>query len=455
MMNFRIFVYAALIISAFALFISGPLSAESGGEGELVYFIPVEKEVERGLEAFLNRSIQTAEEEGADHIVFEVHTPGGFVDAAGNIASLVRNAETPTTAFIVGDALSAGAYISLNADEIVMAPGTRMGAAAVIDGTGSAADEKAQSAWLASMREAAELNDRDPEFALAMADSRIDLPEYGAGEGELLTLTPGQALEAGYAEATAENREELLDYLGMENAEIKETEVSFAEQLARFVTHPVVIPILLSIGSLGLVLELYSPGFGIPGIMGASALFLFFFGHLVAGFAGWEAVILFGIGVILILVEIFSPSFGIFGILGIGGVVGSLVLSSYSTVNIMISVTIALIITVIASVIFFKYASYKGPFRRVILSDQTKTELGYVSNENREEIIGQTGEALTVLRPSGTAIINDERLDVVSEGGYIEQGRKVKVISMAGSRIVVREISEKNDESNEKKEENT
>ncbi|UTR17069.1 nodulation protein NfeD [Salipaludibacillus sp. LMS25] len=441
MRSFKLLFYSLFLLVAIALMIFAPPKVESGGEGDLVYVIPVEKEVERGLEAFLNRSIQTAEEAGADHIVFEVHTPGGFVDAAGNIASLVRNTEIPTTAFIVGDALSAGAYISLNANEIVMAPGTRMGSAAVIDGAGNAAEDKAQSAWLASMREAAELNGRDPVYALAMADETIDVSEYGAGEGSLLTLTPSQALEVGYAEATAENREELLEYLSMEKAEVKEAEITFAEQIARFVTHPIIIPILLSIGSLGLVLELYSPGFGVPGIMGASALFLYFYGHLVAGFAGWEAIILFGIGVVLIVLEVLSPSFGILGILGIGAILASLVISSFSLMNLLLSVVIAVIVTIIASVIFFKYASYKGPFRRVILTDQTKTEQGYVSNENRHDIIGEVGEALTILRPSGTALLNDERLDVVSEGGYIEQGRKVKVISATGSRIVVREIT--------------
>jgi len=224
-----------MLMLAFMMLIFTPPEAKSSGSGELVYYIPVEQAVERGLEAFLERSISTAEEEGADQIVLEVNTPGGFVDAAGSIAKLVRDANVPTTAFIVADALSAGAYISLNADQIVMTPGSRMGSAAVIDGTGNAAEDKAQSAWLASMRDAAELNGRDETYALAMADERIDLPEYGAGEGELLTLTGSQALEVGYAEAVVDNRAELLEFMNIENAEERTTEVSFAEQIARFV----------------------------------------------------------------------------------------------------------------------------------------------------------------------------------------------------------------------------
>ncbi|MBM7097111.1 nodulation protein NfeD [Bacillus sp. H-16] len=441
MKSVRISIYSIFLLTAFLLLLFPP-AAQSDGEGKLVYYIPVEQTVERGLLAFMERSFEAAAEEGADHIVLEVDTPGGFVDAAGRIASLMNNTDIPITAFVVNEALSAGAYISLIADNIVMMPGTDMGSAAVIDGAGNAAEEKSQSVWLARMQDAAEKNDRDPKYALAMADNSIALPEYRAGEGELLTFNAREALEAGYAEAIANNREELLEFLELEGAIEREMEVSFAEQIARIVTHPIVVPILLSVGSLGLVLELYSPGFGIPGLMGIGALLLYFFGHTVAGFAGWETYILFGIGIVLVVIEILVPGFGIFGILGIGAIVASLVLGSYSTANIMVSILIAAVVTIVAVILLFKYAGYRGPMKRVILSDSTNTEKGYISNVTRNELLGVTGEALTVLRPSGTALIEDERLDVVSEGGYIEQGRKVKVISTAGSRIVVREVSD-------------
>ncbi|MCD8511974.1 MAG: nodulation protein NfeD [Bacillus sp. (in: Bacteria)] len=439
MKRVRIITFTLMILLSFLLALL-PTSANSDGEGKLVYYIPVEQAVERGLLAFLERSVDTALEEGADHIVFEVDTPGGLVDAAGQIANLIKGIPVPTTAYVVGEAMSAGAFISLNADQIVMVPGSAMGAAQVIDGSGTAAEDKAQSAWLATMKEAAELNGRDPIYALAMADPEIDLPDYRAQAGSLLTLTASEALEVGYAEAIAADREELLAFLGLENAIEREMEISFAEQIARFVTHPIVIPILLSIGSMGLVLELYSPGFGIPGIMGLSALFLFFFGHLVAGFAGMETFILFGVGIILLLIEVFVPGFGIFGIIGIGSIIGSMVLASYSTANILFSLLIAAVLTIIMSVLFFKYVGYSGPLKRVILTDSIKTDEGYVSNVTRQEMVGKVGEALTVLRPSGTALFDDERLDVVSEGGYIAQGKKVKIVATAGSRIVVREV---------------
>lgn len=437
----RKIVFVSLIALAVIISLTKP-SVHSQSNNEVVYFIPIEQTVERGLEAFLKRALETAEAEGADHIVLEVDTPGGLVDAATNIANLLVNTETPITAYITVKALSAGAYIALNADQIVMAPGTTMGAAAVIDGSGNAAEDKMQSMWLATIESAAELQGRDPIYARAMADKDVDLPEYGAGAGKLLTFKTSGALKAGYAEAIASNRTELLMFLGMENAEVRELEVSFAEKVARIVTHPIIIPILLSIGSLGLVLELYSPGFGIPGIMGISALMLFFFGHLFAGFAGFEVLILFAAGIILIIVEIFFPGFGIFGVLGITAITGSMVLASYSTVNILLSILIALFITVIASVLFFKYFGYNGPLKKMILTNATTSELGYISNETRQELVGKVGYALTMLRPSGTAIFEAERLDVVSEGEFIGQGKNIKIIATKGSRIIVREVKE-------------
>ncbi|MDT8861791.1 nodulation protein NfeD [Alkalihalobacillus sp. MEB130] len=417
-------------------------SEEETQKDAVVYYIPVEQTVERGLEAFMARSIQTAIEDGATHIVLEMDTPGGAVDAAGNIAMLIQETDLPIITFVRNKAISAGAYIALNTDQIIMAPGATMGSAAVIDGAGNAADDKTQSYWLSEMRSAAELNDRDPQYALAMADQRIDLPELGAPEGELLTLTAQQAIQVEYAEAIASNRTELLEYLELGNVEERDMEVSFSEQIARFVTHPVVIPILLSIGSLGLVLELYSPGFGVPGIMGISALLLFFFGHMFAGFAGWESMILFVIGFLLIMVEIFIPGFGIFGLLGIGAIIGGMLLASFSTASMLIYIAIALVISTVAAIFIFKYFGHRGPMKKIVHTASTNTEEGYISNETRKELIGQIGTTLTPLRPSGSAVFEQERLDVVSEGGYIGQGSKIEVVYTAGSRIVVREVKE-------------
>src|SRR5690625_4708708 len=438
--NMILFTIPFVILFLFLLIIPSFTKANQSGENQLVYFIPIENEVERGLEAFLIRATDQAIEDGANHIVFEIDTPGGRVDSAGQIGKLLQGLEIPTTAYVVNQALSAGSYIALNSDTIYMRPNATMGASGVITSDGNAADEKAQSAWIAAMKSAAESNGRDPLYAIAMADKTIDLPELGAPEGEFLTLSPNDAVEVDYAEGVVKNRDELLDELNLTDATIEETETTVAEELARFVTNPVVVPILLSVASLGLIVELYTPGFGVAGTMGIVALVLFFYGHIIAGLAGMETVILLIIGIIFIILEFFVPG-GILGIIGVGAVVVSLFLSGYDLSHMAISILIAMVVGIATFIILYRRAdAEKGFFQRIILKDRTMTEQGYVTTDVKTEYLGKKGITVTTLRPAGIAEIGDERVDVVSEGTYIERSKKVEVIAVEGMRIVVREI---------------
>ncbi|MGM0874316.1 MAG: NfeD family protein [Bacillota bacterium] len=433
---FQLMLAFAFILALFNGF-SSELKADSNKK---VYIIPLEETVEKGLSQYIKRTISDAKSQQVDHIILEIDTLGGAVDGAMEIADTLRSSEIPITAFINRRAISAGAYIALNADQIYMAPGSKMGSAAIITGDGNAAEDKAQSLWLSEMKESAERNGRDPIYALAMADKNVDLPEYAAGKGDLLTLESKQALQVGYSEGTAENHKDLLKQLNLTGASIIEAEESFAEKIARFITHPVVVPILLSIGSIGLVVELYSPGFGVAGFMGLTSLFLFFYGHLVAGLAGMESIILFILGIILLIAELFVPS-GIIGIVGFVSIITSLYIASGDFVHMSISLLTSFAVAIIAAILLVKvFGKRMNIFKKLILRDSTNTESGYVSNKSRTELLGLEGVALTSLRPSGTAVIAEERLDVVTEGGYINQGQKVKVVKVEGSRIVVREL---------------
>lgn len=427
------------IVMFLSLFGSAYMPAADNAS-EKVAVIPIEETVEKGLSQFIKRSFKEAREEKVNHIILDINTPGGAVDAALEIADTIRASEIPVTAFIDSRALSAGAYIALNADQIYMVPGAKMGSAAIIDLEGNTADKKAESLWLAEMKESAERNNRDSKYALAMADPDVDLPEYGAGKGDLLTLNAEQAVEVNYAEGIAENLDSLLNALDLGSAEVIEMEVSFAEKVARFVTNPIVIPILLSIGSLGLIVELYSPGFGLPGFMGLSSLFLFFYGHYIAGLAGLETVILFIVGLILVAAEFFVPG-GIIGFIGFGAIILSFFIATDDIAYMAFSLVVALLVAVTAAIIFVKvFGKRMNIFKKLILRDSTNTESGYVSNRNRLELIGKTGIALTSMRPSGTALIDDERIDVVTEGMYIAKDQKIKIVKVEGSRVVVREI---------------
>lgn len=337
------------VLSAMVIPFSGTDAA-----AQKVYKVPVHNEIEKGLYAFLQRSFQEAEEAGANAIFLDLDTPGGFTDAAGKIAQLFEVTDMPIIAFIDNEALSAGAFLALHADRIYMVPTGTMGASQVIESTGNAAGAKAHSAWVANMISAAESSGRNPLYAEAMAEPNIDLPKYRAGKGDLLTLTAKEAEEVRYSDGTVSTFKELLEVTGYADAEVVSTNETFAESIARFVTNPIVVPILLSVASLGIVLELYSPGFGVPGMMGLAALFLFFFGHLVAGLAGYETIILFIIGIGLVIAEFFLPG-GIAGIIGSLAIIGSIIMAGGNPLYMGISVLIAIAIAATGMGIIMKF----------------------------------------------------------------------------------------------------
>lgn len=229
---------------------------------------------------------------------------------------------------------------------------------------------------------------------------------------------------------------------GMEAGNIS----TFVEKLATFVTNPIVVTVLLTVASLCLVLELLSPGIGIPGMIGFLSLILFFFGHVSAGFAGFQNILLFMIGFALLLAELLVPG-GILGLIGSAFMVIGLLFAGKSVVHMAYSMIIALAIAIIGMVVLVKFFGKNiHLFSKLVLKDATTTEEGYVSNIKRNDLLGKEGITLTPLRPAGSVLIGDERVDVVSEGSYIDFDKKVKVVQVEGSRIVVREIKEKEGE---------
>ncbi|QPC46930.1 NfeD family protein [Mangrovibacillus cuniculi] len=432
-----------LLLLCFSLI--NPIVTFAKGE-QKVFVIPLQNEVEKGLLQFLTRGMEEAKEQQADYIVLDIDTPGGVVDAARDIGSLLDSVDIPIIAYVNPEAISAGAYISLHADYIYMHPNAQMGAAGVIDGAGNAAGQKVQSYWYAAMTSAAESHGRDPLYAQAMTNADIDLPKYDAGKGKFLTLTTRTAEEVGYSNGSASTINDIFADLSIENPQVLSVEETFVEKLARFITNPVVVPILLSIAGLGLVVELYSPGFGIAGTMGLSSLLLFFYGHLVAGLAGYEAILLFIIGAVLIILEFFVPG-GILGILGALGVVGSILLAGGDIVQMGYAILISFVVVIVAMVVLAKvFGKRMRLWNRLILRDATTTELGYVSNVNRLEIVGRTAVTVTPLRPSGTIMLENERLDAVSEGGFLPSHIEVQIIKVEGSRIVVRALTQSKEE---------
>ena len=431
-------VVSSLLIFAMAIVLLVPFVQADSSQKVIV--AKVHNEVERGLYAFLNRAIHEAEEQNADALILNIHSPGGLIDAALDIGKLLEEADVKIIAYVNTNALSAAAFIALHADEIYMTKNATMGAAQAIVSSGNAAGVKAESAWTGSMKAIAESKGKNPIYAQAMADPDINLAEYRAPVGKLLTLTAEEAVEVKYANGIANTIDEVLQLAGLENAQVTKLEPTFFENVVRFITNPIIIPILLSIASIGLVLELYSPGFGIPGTMGLAAIAIFFFGHLLAGLAGFEIIIMFVIGFILLIAEFFVPG-GIVGIIGGVFILMSLIFAGASVTHMLLSIIIAMAIAIVGMVVLMKFFGKKlQVFNKLVLKDATTSEEGYVSNENRIELIGKIGITLTPLRPAGVVEVDGERLDVVSEGNFVDVQKDVRIVKVEGSRIVVREV---------------
>ncbi|WP_423799129.1 NfeD family protein [Neobacillus sp. SAB-20_R2A] len=210
--------------------------------------------------------------------------------------------------------------------------------------------------------------------------------------------------------------------------------------MVEFLMNPVVVTVLLTIGGVGLVLELFSPRFGLSGLIGLLALVLFFYGHFMAGYAGVGTLVLFAGGILLLFFELFLPG-AVAGTLGLAALILSFFLAGEDALQMGVSILISIFLTTLVFFLMIKVLGKKLVlFNKMVLFDSAKKEDGYVSNINRTDLLGKEGVALTILRPAGTAIFNNERVDVVSEGGFIAQNAKIKVIKVEGARIVVREV---------------
>jgi membrane-bound serine protease (ClpP class) len=412
-----------------------------------VVHIPVSGTIELGLAPFIERSLRDAREAGASAVILEIETPGGRIDAAQRIVKAIGEAEIPVYAFINRNAFSAGAMIALATDGIFMVPGAVIGAATPVGGDGEKASEKIVSAMRAEMRALADRHGLDPRIAEAMVDEEIEIPDL-VEKGKLLTLTTGEAVAIGYAKEIA-GWGALMEALGLAEADVVPAEINWAELTVRFLTHPIVAPLLLSLGFLGLIIEFKTPGFGLGGIVGAAALVLFFGSHFIIGLAGWEALILLGIGILLLGIEIFVvPGFGFFGIGGIIGVLAGIYLSmlgrlatslDYARAATMLSITI--IVVLVCAWVLLRRLPQSRRFARtgILLGEEMTRERGYLSGDVREDLVGTIGQALTDLRPAGTGQFGDERIDVTADGNWIAAGSRIRVIRSEGYRHVVRE----------------
>jgi membrane-bound serine protease (ClpP class) len=426
------------------------------GDRPIVHVVPIEGVIDLGLAPFVERILSDAAATGAAAVILEVNTFGGRVDAAVLIRDALLRAPVRTVAFVNKRAISAGALISLAAETIAMADGGTIGAATPVEigAPGSPAQpvaEKTVSYVRKEFRATAESRKRPLLLAEAMVDADVEIPGLNA-KGKLLTLTTEEALTHGFADFRADTVDAVLASLGLAGAEVRRATPTWAETLVRFLTHPIVSSLLTTIGILGIILEMRTPGFGLPGALGILSLGLFFWGHWLVRLAGWEEILLVAVGLVLLGVEIFvTPGFGLTGTLGLVALLGGLGLSlvgAGATWPVVLTalgqVVVSLLLAIAASLVMLRFLP-RLPFgRRLILETELDAREGFASAPEADLMwLGKRGTAASTLRPAGIATLEGDRVDVVSDGEFIEAGEPITVVKVDGNRIVVRQLAER------------
>lgn len=415
-----------------------------------VYVGIIEGEIDLGLVPYVKRVISEAEQNNASAIIFKVNTFGGRVDAATEIKDAILNTDILTIAYVDKRAISAGSLISLSCKKIAMSPGSSIGATTVVDASGTKQSEKAQSYMRSEMRATAERNGRRTDIAEGMVDETI-VVEGLSDSLHLITLTAQEAVKYVMADTIAGSLDETLAAFNLRNAEIVSLEESWIESVVRFLNNPIISSLLIMIGLVGLFTEIKTPGWGLPGTAALIALALFFGSGFLLDLASVFEILLFIGGVVLLILEIFViPGFGIAGIGGIILILAGIFLSLLSDFPIVdgemvmfaiIQLAMSLVASMALIALLWKFLPKTKMFNDLILSSSETSELGYISNPGYTSLLNMEGKALTDLRPSGTAIINDARVDVVTFGSYIEKGSNIIVKQVEGMRVVVEKKS--------------
>jgi membrane-bound serine protease (ClpP class) len=317
------------IIIGTIFFISAFIAAEESSKK--IYVIPIQDVIDLGIPGLVNRGIDLAESNNADLILFDIDTFGGRVDAATQIKDAIASTEIETIAFINRRAISAGSLISLSCDQIFMTEGATIGATSVVDMSGSKQSEKSQSYMREEMAATAEKSGKNPEIARGMVDEELSFEFLivegdtltvtdieGRKEGKLITLTTELALKYGIADGKSESVEELLLSLNIEDYQITVVDENWSENVVRILTNPTVSSLLTTFGTIGVISELYSAGWGIGGTIGIICLTLALGAGYLTQLASATDLLIVFFGLAMLFVEFVAiPGFGLFGITGI------------------------------------------------------------------------------------------------------------------------------------------
>lgn len=432
-LNKRAALFCALVL-AVTLFCP-PVRAQGQ---DTVYLISLEGEINPSLVSSMKLAFADASRAKAKLIILEIDTYGGRVDSSDSIKTLIYDSAIPVHAY-VKKAISGGTYAALACDRIYMHPGATLGAVEPVTSDGQpVTDEKTLSVIEGQLRAMAERHGRDPSIASAMVRKEVAVPDL-VEAGKILTLTAKTALAVGYSEGTVSGYEEIPALSGITSPDFHRFVESWSLKLAATLTNPVVAALLLTVGLSALIIELLTPGFGVPGSIALVAFALYFGGHIFIGFARSEYLILFALGLVLLAAEIFTAGFGILGASGLLCIGGSLVLSAPSLTMGLVTLAVSLAASVVVLLVAFRFLRKSPLWNKLVLQDNETKERGYVGPRDLRGYIGAQGVALTPLKPGGSVQVGEDRLDALSQGPYLTAGTEVVVTGVSSGSVIVSE----------------
>ena len=198
--------------------------------------------------------------------------------------------------------------------------------------------------------------------------------------------------------------------------------------------------LLVAVMFLSVMVEIKTGGMGVGVLLGLVAAGVFWSSQYTRGLVEFYHIAVFLAGVLMIIVEILLPTVGLLAGLGVAAMLYSIVLALGGDIGALAALGIALLISIAAFMLIVSRLPSSRLWNKVVLHDSSRSERGFVSAEEHTELVGKIGEVITELRPSGTVRIDGRPIDVVSEGVFIKKGTQVVVLSVSGSRVVVRPV---------------
>jgi membrane-bound serine protease (ClpP class) len=459
--------------------------------------IPLHQDINPLSGALLKRKFKDAVESGVDVIILDINSPGGFTYVTFELMDMVQDAAgVETVAFIEKDAISGAALLALACDKIIMLPDARMGDAGEIvmgaDGAFRYTEAKSRSVLAQKVRDTAQATGRPVALAEKMVDKDMvvfrathktsgetrymsnkewdaleDVQQWDKGKPireagtEMFFIANGsRAVELGMANQTIERRDQLAETLNLSDP-IRVIEQTWVDTMVYLLNTGLVTFLLIVIGLIALTVELASPGLGVGGLVSVLCFSLFFWSRFLGGTSGWLEVTLFVVGVIFIGAELFLiPGFGIAGIGGAALMLGSLVMASrrflipenneqmmglgYDVLTVMG----AFLVFLLALLFLSNYIGEIPGLSRLTLKPPQAVEFAAAGEITGDALlpgwqrvqVGDVGQAVSPLRPSGKMQVDDFTVDVVTEGDFVDSDSSVEVIGKQGSRVIVRVV---------------